>query len=1031
MDNLLYDALMLGRNKEVAREEYLAATGEKLPAKFRAVENEIVLTGRTDEIAGVVHLELVVPGYLEIECYCESEIINFEKKVITTDEFTDGTFEFGFTADGAALHSGKNFARIEFRTVRDTESVCVCIDNRIRAGLDSPREKKRIAALTRDYLDLRCGGLFQEEWQEKTGELLLEVNGSDAEDIFLLLYRANLFVSEGKNDAAREIVNFAGQQLAKTDGENPDLSSYYFYVRTRLTQDEAEMQYYREKIRSFYREQPSWRVLWALFYTDETYDKNPAKKLEAIKAESELRGCTSPVMYYEAAELYRRDNTLIKDASGFEMQVLYFCEKSDLLTGSMALQIAGLLWDMSDDELGKRNIKLAIRLLEKMYARTRSMLVLKTLCRLLIADGRKDRIYNRYFEEAIENFLETPEIYYFDLATSDKSAPKDMHESVIEHFLGRESELRECRDFFLASLITYKEKNLQYYKEYSGSISKFAREKAAAAENNRFLAVIYKDVFEGGLRVPELSGRMLEILRTCEVTVDNDRITEVLVFHRELNGYQEAARKDGKFYVRIFSDDSLMVFKDQAGNLYADIDCVTEELLNDDEMVSQCISDSPITKYMLLGKTLPVFKSVRDPEEILNYLLGRMGSGQLRSYYEQQLLEDLIRYFTENAKYEEVYERLLHFMEFDLEPEVRGRLIEVMIEEHLYKEAYEEIKKNGTTGISINGISRLAHVLVEFSDNNGEELLNTLCMKAFEGAAFDPVVFRYLCTHYDGDVKDLLIIYQAAKEKEADTLAVSGKIIEHSLDEDKLPENFFEIFDHYYNDGEDEELKEKVLNDLAAKFLYHRDPQAAAVFEYIKKEARKGTQLSDATLAAFIVYMQDKQTTDQGLLKYIERAIYAFERRDIMLGGFKEYDRYFKLPARLANTCIAESYVQKEHPAGEDRIKKNNVTEDVPVITFNIYTKNECIHGCEAMMEIIPGCYVKYFELFFGETAEYSIEGGETFTPGYNGEKIVHDGSRYSDIDEMLKMLHYDEKNELKGAAEAYYKKSRLIEELF
>ncbi len=370
-------------------------------------------------------------------------------------------------------------------------------------------------------------------------------------------------------------------------------------------------------------------------------------------------------------------------------------------------------------------------------------------------------------------------------------------------------------------------------------------------------------------------------------------------------------------------------------------------------------------------------------------------------------------------------------MEFDLEPEIRGRLIEVMIEEHLYREAYEEIKKNGTTGISMNGIYRRAHVMVEFSDNNGEARLNSHCMEAFEGAAFDPVIFRYLCTYYDGDINNLFKIYEAAKEKEAGTLTVSGKIIEHSLEEDKLPEKFFEIFDRYYNEGEDEELKEKVLNSLAAWFLYHQDAQAAACFKYIEKEARKGKQLSDVTLAAFIVYMKDKQITDQGLIKYIERSIHAFERRDIMLGAFREYDRYFRLPARLANTYVAESYVQKEHSAGEDRITRNNAAEGAPVITFNIYTKNGRIHGSEAMMEVIPGCYVKYFELFFGEIAEYSIEGGETYPLGYDCEKTVHDGSRYSDIDDMLKLLRYDEKNELKEAGEAYYKKSRLIEELF
>ncbi len=79
----------------------------------------------------------------------------------------------------------------------------------------------------------------------------------------------------------------------------------------------------------------------------------------------------------------------------------------------------------------------------------------------------------------------------------------------------------------------------------------------------------------------------------------------------------------------------------------------------------------------------------------------------------------------------------------------------------------------------------------------------------------------------------------------------------------------------------------------------------------------------------------------------------------------------------------------------------------------------------------MDGFFAKYITLFYGESVTYSVDGGETVTVRYEDLDIVHDESRYSTIDTLIRMEKEGSREELNEAARDYFVKSELIDRLF
>ncbi|MGI6071636.1 MAG: DUF5717 family protein [Lachnospiraceae bacterium] len=1029
MNDLLYDALMLGRNKDVAREEFLSARGKKAPVLCNTKETNLYFSDILEDTTGIIHFQLENEGYAEMEVCCGDDFIVFDRKVISTDDFQNGAFDFTFTVKAANLHNGKNFGRIIFRNPVMNISVDIIVHNKIRVSFGGGNFKTVFARICRDYINLRTGKIFRGEWQDTTEKLLKNIGGGDAEELFLILYRVSVLLAMERREEAGNLIEFVSGQLQKLGESHWDLLCYFLYIGSMYEMNDERTAEVTEKIRQIYDSHPSWMILWILFYMDSDFAENPGMMLDAMEEEFILRKCSSPAMYFEAAECLKKDPELLDELTDFNVQVMNFVAKEDFLSVSIAMKFAELVWNCPEEQLRGMSLDVLIRIMKASYDIFSGGLLLKTLCRLLVCADRKDKAFHDYFKRAIAGFLETEGIYNYFLYTADHEEFMLLPEIVLQFFYAREMLLGEHRAYFYACIIEYKNACREYYKKYSGNIIRYAAESINRGAAGSSYGVIYRELINEDLLPRELYGRMVEILHTREIKIDNSLIAGVLAFHKELGEYQESYLEKGSAMVRIFPPEAEILFKDTTGNLYYNIEYKSREFMNRAEFIDLCMKYSEINRYMLIGDNLPLLRVYKDPVEILEYMFGQMGSGMLRASYEQELLVEMIVYFSKNAKNDAVYDRLLYFTKFDLDANTRGKLIEVMIERKLFKEAFEEIEKYGFAAVEPAKLTILAHVVAELTDYEENEIMTALCRESFMKGDFDPIVFMYLRRNFNGDMETLQKMRTAALAYKMPDITIEERILKKTIEAGLPAEDGANAFMAYYEAGDDDVLKEDYMIMACDRYLYEKEKGAGFIFEYVEKELVEGKQFPDKTAVAFLLYMRKKDFIENRTVRVIENLLNDLARRSIMLEEFKDYGRHFELPAALCN-CYTASVFKKSAPKSI-QVTMPGLLEGAPVIDFELKQRGGKVHSNEPMKEIFEGCYVKYFTLFFGESVSFKIDGGPETVVTYHDLNIVHDGSRFALMDNMIKLIHSGDEEALEKAAKEYLIRDMLVDKLF
>ena len=1022
---------MLGRNKKVAREEYLTSIGDKSAFCFESQEKNIILTDISEDTTGIVHLKVTSEGYGEIEVYSEDRMIGFDRKVVTTDEFTDGTLDFSFKILAASLHSGKNFGRIVFRTPVCRTQVNITVDNSLRLGFSEKSAREKTAALCRAYVDLRLGNLFQTEWQEKTLGIIGDVNGGNVADMFLMLYKANVLISMERYTEAKNLIEFVGIQMQKLPERNWDLLAYFYYISSLYEMDEAVTADSFERVKDIYGQYPSWKILWILFYLDASLNNSPRSMFEAMEGEFLLRGMRSPVMYYEAMECLKKDTDLISEPSSLVIQTLNFAAREDYLSIAVCIKFAEVIWRCDDALLQTLNKDTLVNILKSAYDRFGSNIILKSLCRVLVAKGSRDTEFHEYFAKAIAEFLETKEIYNYFIYTADHEKFVQLPEAVLEFFAGREYELGPDRDYYFACLIKDKHSHREYLSKAMGNMVRSAGEAIDKGLVSTALAVVYRELMDTDRLPAEKYQRMLEILCSREVVTKNKLVESVLVFHREFNEYSEAQLKEGRALIRIYSRDAVVLFKDSTGNLYYAVDYVQRKFLPKREYAEKCIKNSLITRYMMVGDNLDVLRSVKGPMEVLDYLHENIGKGSLRSVYEQEILKGAIAYFSKNSLDKAVYDKLLEFLQFNLENSTRARLIEVMIDKMMYREAYEEIEKNGYEEISEKHICTLVHVLAEVTDYERDDCMNALAAIAFMNSEYDPVIFKYLSRRYDDRMDVLILMYVQAMARGLDSLTIGERILRKVVETGKFPKEAESIFAIYFADGTDNQLKKDFMAFVALRHLYSKDRKYEFIFGYLENAMGAGEAFADNVVVSYLLYMKGQAKLERKNVRIIEEHVNRLVRKGIMLEEFKAFRHCMELPAILTRSVIAQVIVQSEEERTAEVLTKGTMFGSAPRITFEVKQRGTSVKGVEAMKEVCTGCYTKVFTLFYGESVEYRVEDGERKLVDYSDLNMGKDSSMYAQLDNMIKLFDTENGEKLQGAMLDYKKKNMLIKELF
>ncbi|MDO4530311.1 MAG: DUF5717 family protein, partial [Lachnospiraceae bacterium] len=194
MTDLLQSALKLGRNKNIAREEYMVARGKKEAAAFAVTPSSINLSGLPGNTEITVHLVISQNGYMEIEAFCPDDFVSLSRRVITSDVFPGGSFDLPITIIENKLHGGRNFSCITFETASQQIRIPVTVDVPVRIMLDDYNPKQLFMELAEVYFNFRKGLMDSSDWAKQSLDLIGEVDGTDQRSMFLMLYKAQLYI---------------------------------------------------------------------------------------------------------------------------------------------------------------------------------------------------------------------------------------------------------------------------------------------------------------------------------------------------------------------------------------------------------------------------------------------------------------------------------------------------------------------------------------------------------------------------------------------------------------------------------------------------------------------------------------------------------------------------------------------------------------------------------------------------------------------------------------------------------------------
>ena len=131
-------------------------------------------------------------------------------------------------------------------------------------------------------------------------------------------------------------------------GKDVELSSYYLYLTTKLSNDSIGQRRVAEELsRSFMKHPDSWRILCMLIEVDSEY-KIYSERLNVLEKQFMEYKSHSLWFYLQAFRCFKEKSSSLKKLGQFEVQVLLFGVKYKLMTKELALYTANLASQMKN-----------------------------------------------------------------------------------------------------------------------------------------------------------------------------------------------------------------------------------------------------------------------------------------------------------------------------------------------------------------------------------------------------------------------------------------------------------------------------------------------------------------------------------------------------------------------------------------------------------------------------------------------------------------------------------------------------------
>lgn len=989
----IYHALCASADIDRSIEEFLIAVHKKQAVVLKILNKDgqecKTASAVYENLAENYHDSIVLRkntwGYLNAPVVCDADFVQLEKNKLISADFAGNKYELGFVIHPDRLHAGHNYARV--RIGIGEGSVCyeiaVVVAGNGTKGVPPVRilEQKTAVSITRNYIKFRSHNITLDEWAQVSIELLDEAVAQLPDKPEYKLMQAQIFCIQDKDDNAAWLLDMVKEDVLKdTDSI---IYCYYLYVSSMYRKD---TQYTEEVVRTLRKKYEyglrDWRLLWMLFYVDDSYNRNLSIKLARIK-ELFHNGCHSPIMYFEACQIINSQPVFIRVFDEFERQVIYFGCKYNLITE----RTAGQICDISRSE---RNVTgIYLRIIQDLYDKYRNDEMLTTLCEHLIRNQERGAKVFDVYETCILRGLCITGIYefYMDCVPADYD---HLFPKMLLMYFSYNNMLDPIRKAYLyANIIRYMPQEDELWTVYIRQMELFAIEQLQEGQISDNLVLLYRELWDEALINDNTANAVARLLFAYKLTCYEPGIERVIVRHKELDTEMIVPLIDSVAYVSIYTEKSSIVFEDAGGQRFKDtIAYELERLMEEPQLADTVYSYIPNDIYLQIYR---YEKGEGDGCELCRLL----ESPILALPFRKKVQSELIRYYCEEYTGEDITPVLDSLQNTVLQEQQATQMIELCIAKGLYAQAYTYALSYGIRKVSVGKLYRLCRYLIENDIDSAGGFLTQMCSQVYVGGQYDPKMLAYLQEHYNGTTQQMCDLWETCKGFDVDSYSLKERIITQILFTNTRNDKLFPIFDEYYEAGANERILEAYLSYESYEYFIRGNQTDSSIFKIIESRMEYNDDVSDLCKLALLLYYSRRKEFDKSTAARSMDILALFAGRDILFAFFKDLADKVALPYKAVDKTIIEyranpdSKVILHYKLGADGSSADFIKEVLPNTFMGIFTKA--------------------FTLFYGDTLQYyfteNVAGEEKVTePVSITCKNVDDAARgrYAYLNDML-----------------------------
>ena len=1029
-ETTMYRLLRRCRSVDRALEEFLVYTKKKSRIQIKADKNTLVFQPGDRALMERITVSRDTWGHADVVVETEGNFFLVSSHRLLSESFNGNSCALEVAVDGAALAEGKYFGKIYLKTARqciEIDVICVCE----RTARDEMRKRRAFheteKKLLRRYLDFRMGkvksGSYFAEIESMVELLLLRLqeNIFDAgvrrrKELLYRMYRAYLALKVKKDKYAESEIAKLRARLEQ-EPVDAELAGIMYYLEAMRQEDAEEVKIYSSRIRQLSdRYKESGLLLWFRLVTDKRSENGKVSLLDEIE-ERFRRGNRSPLLYFEAAALWNEDPSLLRKLEPFELQVLFFGMKNEMLQKETVLQFSILA-----QQGGNVSGKLLVRSLCLAYKQYGLRDTLQALCTFLITSEIREKKYHTYFADACALQLRIPMLQEYYIYTGDCGLQAKIDQSVLMYFIyGNELEDSYCA-FLYAYIIRNQDTLSSFYRTYLKRMEQYAVNSIKSGKIDKNLATVYGEVLRSSLVDAELAAVLPELMFSYSIECDNPQMTAVAVLHKEEEQECIVPLINGTATVCMYTEDAKLVLLDEEGNRYLPAgDCRISRLLHDEELLYRCYELAGENRILLLNFL----------EKVHNYRMADVDAVELSKRvvhvdglleaFKQREVHSLVNYCYDNFQ-GELMDGYLSKLNLDfLNKDERNRMIELLIVRGRYDLALDALTKYGMTGVEPKSLLRLCERMLLQCDGEQNDMLLLLCRQVFFDGRMDERVVQYLEQYFYGTTEEMYQIWKSAVALELKTELLEERLLGQILFAGSYVPEAYQVYLSYRKKKANPKLIRAYLSQTAYRCFLLGCELPEELEEQMKQEAEEDNEI--CTLALLKAYGEKEILTAEEA-GFAEDGMRRFAEKGMIFSFFSAYEGRVPMPPCMADKLYVE---YQTHP--ESRV----------TISYLFDNEGDARFVKEEMRHIGYGVFVKEFILFYEETLQYYIteerngesQITESFYRRLDTVKVHDETTKYGQINLILTAQDMKDEKTTIDMLENYYRMEYTINRLF